>query len=125
MNAAKEILLVEDDRVLRKAVEAALIRSEYRVRVAADGEEALREVRAARPDLILLDLLMPKVNGIEVLRAVRAAEATRDVPVLILSNSSRERDMAQVRALGVVGYFVKADLSLDELTRKVAAALEG
>lgn len=92
---------------------------------AADGEEGLRLVRSERPDLILLDMLMPKLSGLEVLRALRGDEATRRVPVLILSNSSREQDIAEVNSLGVSGYFVKSNLSLQELGELVDRVLEG
>jgi CheY-like chemotaxis protein len=121
----KRILLVEDDRFLRRACEASLRQRGFTVATAADGEEALRSVKAERPDLILLDMLMPKLSGIEVLRALRGDETTRDIRVLVLSNSSREQDMVEVKKLGVAGYFVKADLSLKDLGDKIARLLEG
>lgn len=76
------------------------------------------------PDLILLDLLMPKMTGTEVLKALRAGEATKEIRVLILSNSSREQDVEEIKTLGVSGYFVKADLSLQALGDMVARLLE-
>ncbi|HUP35864.1 MAG TPA: response regulator [Candidatus Limnocylindria bacterium] len=121
---ARRILLVEDDRFLRRACEVSLRQRGFVVTTAADGEEALRQVRAEPPDLILLDLLMPKMTGIEVLKALRAEEATREIRVLILSNSSREQDVEEIKTLGVSGYFVKADLSLQELGDMVARLLE-
>jgi CheY-like chemotaxis protein len=121
---ARRILLVEDDRFLRRACEISLRQRGFVVATAADGEEALRKVRAEPPDLILLDLLMPKMTGTEVLKALRAEEATREIRVLILSNSSREQDVEEIKALGVSGYFVKADLSLQELGDMVARLLE-
>ena len=119
------ILLVEDDRFLRRACEVSLRQRGFSVTLAADGEEALRQVRAERPDLILLDLLMPKMTGIEVLRTLRADPATREIPVLILSNSSREQDFEEIKTLEVSGYFVKATLSLQELGDQVTRLLEG
>jgi len=121
---AGRILLVEDDRFLRRACEVSLRQRGFVVTTAADGEEALRKVRAEVPDLILLDLLMPKMTGTEVLRALRAEEATREIRVLILSNSSREQDVEEIKTLGVSGYFVKADLSLQALGDMVARLLE-
>jgi two-component system, OmpR family, alkaline phosphatase synthesis response regulator PhoP len=120
----RRILLVEDDRFLRRACEVSLRQRGFSVTTAADGEEALRKVRAELPDLILLDLLMPKMTGTEVLKALRAEEATREIRVLILSNSSREQDVEEIKTLGVSGYFVKADLSLQELGDMVARLLE-
>jgi CheY-like chemotaxis protein len=70
-------------------------------------------------DVILLDLLMPKLPGIEVLRALKAQPETREIPVLILSNSSREDDKQQAMQLGAAGYYVKANLSLRELAVQV------
>jgi CheY-like chemotaxis protein len=122
--SARRILLVEDDRFLRRACEVSLRQRGFVVTTAADGEEALRQVRAERPDLILLDLLMPRMTGTEVLKALRAEEATREIRVLILSNSSREQDVEEIKTLGVSGYFVKADLSLQELGDMVARLLE-
>lgn len=121
----KRILLVEDDRFLRRACEASLRQRGLTVTTAADGEEGLRLARSELPDLVLLDMLMPKLSGLEVLRALRGDEATHRVPVLILSNSSREQDIAEVNSLGVSGYFVKSNLSLQELGELVQRVLEG
>src|SRR5437879_4134314 len=89
------------------------------------GEEGLRLARSEQPDLVLLDMLMPKLSGLEVLRALRSDEATRAVKVLILSNSSREQDIAEVSNLGISGYFVKSNLSLQELGELVGRLLAG
>lgn len=118
------ILLVEDDRFLRRSCEASLQRRGYDVMTAVDGEEGWRLAKADPPNLILLDLLMPKMSGIALLRAIRADDRLRGVPVLILSNSSRDEDREQALALGVSGYFIKANLSLRELATQVAAIFE-
>jgi len=123
--AGKRLLLVEDDRFLRRACEASLRQRGYDVLTAADGEEGLRLARAETPDLVLLDLLLPKLSGLEVLRSLRSDAATRELPVLILSNSSREQDVSEITRLGVAGYLVKADLSLKALGDRVARILEG
>jgi len=99
----KRVLVVEDDRFLRRACEASLRRRGLTVLGAGDGEEGLRLARAEAPDLILLDVLMPKLTGLEVLQALRGAEATRSIPVLILSNSSSPRDIEAIAALGADG----------------------
>ncbi|HBH00655.1 MAG TPA: hypothetical protein DDZ42_01860 [Candidatus Rokubacteria bacterium] len=121
----KRILLVEDDRFLRRACEASLRQRGFGVLVATDGEEGLRLARAEHPDLVLLDMLMPKLSGLEVLRALRQDEATRAMRVMILSNSSREQDVAEATALGVVSYLVKSNLSLQQLGTLVEQALGG
>jgi len=123
--SAKKILLVEDDRFLRRACEASLRQRGFTVVPAMDGEEGLRLARSETPDLILLDLLMPRLPGIEVLRALKADAATKGIPVLVLSNSSREQDVAEVMELGAVDYWVKANLSLKELSERVVRLLGG
>jgi len=119
----KRVLVVEDDRFLRRACETSLRQRGLTVLAARDGEEALRLARAEAPDLILLDLLMPNLTGLEVLQALRGAAATRSIPVLILSNSSSPRDVEAIAALGVAGYCVKANLSLQELGDRVTGLL--
>ncbi len=118
------ILIVEDDRFLRRACEGSLRQRGFSVLTAADGEEGLRAAQAEKPDLVLLDMLMPKRSGMEVLRALKADPATRHIRVLILSNSSRDLDMHQVLSLGAVGYLVKANLSLQQLGDQVSRILE-
>jgi CheY-like chemotaxis protein len=121
----KRVLLVEDDRFLRRACEKSLRQQGFTVSTAPDGEEALRAIHADPPDIILLDLLMPKVSGFEVLKDVRSDEKTRSIPVIILTNSSKETDIREIESLGVTGYLVKANLSLEELGSQVKQALEG
>lgn len=120
----KTILVAEDDKYLRRACEVSLKQLGFTVLSAQDGEEALRWIAAQPPDLILLDLLMPKVTGIEVLRGVRSNESTRSIPVLVLTNSSRDQDMKEVRSLGVEGYQIKSNLSLEELGIQVKRLLK-
>ena len=120
----KRILIVEDDRFLRRACEGSLRQRGFSVLTAVDGEEGLRLARTEAPDLILLDMLMPKLSGLDVLRALRAEDRTRAIRVLVLSNSSREQDIQEVQRLGVSGYLVKANLSLRDLGDQVARLLE-
>jgi CheY-like chemotaxis protein len=120
MSATARVLLVEDDKFLRRACEASLRQRGFEVTTANDGEEGLRLAQLAPyADVILLDLLMPKMPGIEVLRALKAQPETEKIPVLILSNSSREDDKHQAMELGAAGYYVKANLSLRELAVQV------
>jgi DNA-binding response OmpR family regulator len=119
----KRILLVEDDRFLRRACEATLRQRGFDVTSATDGEEGLRLAKSAPFDLILLDLLMPKKPGSEVLAELKGTEATRNTPVLILSNSSREEDKGRAVDLGAAGYYVKANLSLKMLADEITTLL--
>ena len=123
--AARRILLAEDDRFLRKAAETALKRHGFAVIAAVDGEEALRLARAEAPDLILLDLIMPKMQGFEVLRALKEDPATAAIPVVILSNLGQDSDVKQALEAGAAGYFVKANLSLQDLVKRVGELASG
>jgi CheY-like chemotaxis protein len=118
------ILVIEDDKFLRKACEVSLTKRGFTVLTAVDGEEGVRQAREGSPDLILLDMLMPKMTGIETLVVLKQDEQTRNIPVVILSNSSIEADVQKASALGAVGYLVKAALSLRELGDRVIGFLE-
>ena len=119
-----KILLIEDDKFLRRACEIGLKKKGFAVCTANDGEEGLQQVQAESPDIILLDMLMPKLNGMETLQALKSDEKTRHIPVVILSNSSIDTDIQKAKSLGAIGYLVKASLSLQELGDKVLAFLE-
>src|SRR5688572_12699410 len=123
--AQKTVLLVEDDRFLRRAAEATLRQSGFTVVTAADGEEALRQAGAARPDIVLLDLIMPKLQGFEVLRRLKDDPATATIPVIVLSNLGQENDVKQAMELGATAYFIKSNLSLQELVEQVRGTLGG
>ena len=119
----RRILVAEDDRFLRKAAEMALKRQGYIVLTAADGEEALRTARSVLPDLILLDLIMPKLNGFDVLQALKKDAPTAHIPVIILSNLGQDRDVQQAMDAGAAAYLIKTDLSLQALVQRVDEAL--
>jgi DNA-binding response OmpR family regulator len=120
---ARRVLLAEDDRFLRRAAEARLRQHGLDVLTAADGEEALRLARAEPLDLVLLDVVMPKLEGFEVLRLLKQDPATARIPVIVLSNLGQERDVSQAMALGAVAFLVKAHLSLQDLVDRVDAVL--
>jgi CheY-like chemotaxis protein len=119
----KTVLLAEDDRFLRRACETKLKQCGFEVRVAVDGDEALALARERAPDLLLLDLLMPRRDGLSVLKALKADEATRGIPVVIISNSSKDLEMQNASDLGAVDYWIKSNLSLQELCDRVQRLL--
>lgn len=119
------ILLIEDDKFLRRACEVGLEKRGLTVLTAVDGEEGIRKAREKKPNLIFLDMLMPKLSGMDTLVELKKDEATRNIPVVILSNSSVDADVKQTRALGAIGYLVKASLSLQELGDRAISFLEG
>lgn len=119
-----KILLIEDDKFLRRACEVGLRKRGFAVITANDGEEGLQKARMETFDLILMDMLMPKLSGMETLEALKKDERTRGVPVVILSNSSLETDMQRATELGAAGYMVKASLSLQELGDHIVSYLK-
>jgi CheY-like chemotaxis protein len=121
MSSPKRILIVEDDRVLRRACEVGLKKRGYEVVTAENGVDGLERALEGGFDLILLDMLMPRMSGIDMLRELRAREQDGPhAPVLILSNSSKVGSRDESDRLGVAGYMVKACLSLDTLGTIVA-----
>jgi CheY-like chemotaxis protein len=109
----ESILLIEDSRLLRKATERVLLKAGYRVVTAADGEEALRIAFATSPDLILLDMLLPKLSGPEVLRALRKNPGTQKTPIIVLSGLS-QANARKLKADGADAYFEKSSLNFDK-----------
>ena len=108
---------------MRRAAESRLRQGGFTVLTAVDGEEALRMTRAERPDLVLLDLIMPKLQGFEVLKMLKEDPATAPIPVIVLSNLGQDEDLKQAMDLGAIAYFIKAHLSLQELVQRVADTL--
>ena len=119
----ERILLAEDDRILRKAGETALRNRGYEVIAAVDGEDALAKAREAPPDLVLLDVMMPKIHGFDVLRGLKGDPRLRDIPVIMLTNLEQASDIKRAADGGAYGYLVKSNLDLEHLAGKVAEAL--
>ena len=121
MSTIHRILLAEDDRFLRKAAETMLKRAGFTVIPAADGEEALRLAREHVPDLMLLDLIMPKMQGFDVLKELKGDEATSGVPVIVLSNLGQDSDVQLARERGAHDYIIKSNIALEQLVERVRA----
>ena len=118
-----KILLVEDSKFLRLATERALVHAGYELSSAGDGDEALRLARERIPDLILLDLLLPKTSGLDVLKALKQDSATKSIPVVVMSGMS-QKNAARLAHDGAVGFLEKSDLELDKGSAKLLAALQ-
>jgi len=108
----KSILLVEDSRFLRRANERILAKAGYSVTTAADGEEAVQLARTTTPDLVLLDMLLPKLGGPEVLRTLRNDPATANIPIVVLSSLPQINEQ-KLKGEGATAYFEKSRLDLD------------
>jgi DNA-binding response OmpR family regulator len=121
---AKKILIADDEKFINRAYSDTLQRAGYEVIVALNGEEALEKITKEKPDLILLDLIMPKMNGFEVLKKVKSHLKLKDIPVLVLSNLSQETDEAELKRLGAVDFLVKSDISLEELLTRIKQFFE-
>ena len=115
------ILLVEDDPFLSSILQLKLEKENFQVIRATDGEEALKFLidQKLKPTLMLLDLILPKKNGFEVLETIRQDPLLEKLPVIIISNLGQPSDIERGKALGVIDYFVKARLSIDELVQKI------
>lgn len=113
------ILIVEDEVKLVKAIEAQLIKSGFVVHIAVDGQEALDFCKYHTPDFILLDLLLPKVHGLEFLKKIREKPLLKNVPVMILTNLTDDNVMVEAKKLGVVGYLIKSNVKLAAIVEEI------
>ncbi len=118
-----KIVVADDDRMFRKAAETTLRRQGYAVTTASDGEEALQLIRAELPDIIVLDLIMPKLQGFDVLQVLKQDSLTAAIPVIVLSSLTQEQDKQEALDLGAVAYFNKVTFSLGELVKQVETTL--
>jgi CheY-like chemotaxis protein len=117
------ILLVEDGKFLRLATGRALAHAGYEVSSAADGEEALRMAREKLPDLIVLDMLLPKLSGPDVLMALKKDPLTKEIPVVVMTGLS-QKNAARLQRDGAFEFLEKSDLELDKGSEKLLTALK-
>jgi len=117
--AKKTIVIVEDESVLLKALNIELLNAGFEVLVAADGKSGLNLIKANKPDLVLLDLLLPKMDGYAVLTALKKDSKVKNIPVIILSNFGEPENIKKAMGLGAVDYFVKSSTDLGEVVKKI------
>jgi len=115
----KKILLIEDEPTLQKTIGEVLKKENYEVLSALDGKTGLDLIQKEKPDLILLDLILPKMNGFEVLEELKSKEETKNIPVIILTNLERNEDINRALELGATTYLVKANYDLKDIVKKV------
>lgn len=108
----KKILVIDDDQFFAKAIHSAMDTSKYEVITALDGDEGLKQVEKSTPDVILLDIMMPKMNGLEFLKQLNNKYGSNKIPVLITSNLSSMEKISEGVELGVRGYIIKSDESI-------------
>jgi len=119
----KKILFVEDETALQKAFGTILKDKGYEVISAFDGETGLKLAKEEKPNLILLDLILPKAHGFEVLKKLKEEKETQQIPVIILTNLEDMENVGKALELGAMSYLIKAKYSLEEVLEKIKKAL--
>ncbi len=121
----KKILLVEDDILIREMYESELIRSGYKVVACSSGEDGIKALQQGHFDLALLDVMLPGINGLEVLNQIKQNPLTKDIKVVLLTNLGQEAIKKKGFDLGVVGYLIKSANTPDQFIKEVKGYLEG
>lgn len=115
----KKILIAEDDTFLANAYKIRLLKAGFDIKIAGDGSELLDILNDFTPDIILLDLVMPKMDGFSALHKIKENEDVKNIPVLITSNLGQAEDIKRGMSMGATDYIVKSDLSLEDLVEKI------
>lgn len=119
----KKILVIDDDQFFSKTLEAALPAGKYTLISAEDGEMGLEKLKNEKPDLIILDLMMPKLDGTAFLKKLQDSTDLPKVPVLVSSNLSSVKKISDVMSMGAVGYVIKSDESLQSIVQDIERVL--
>ncbi|HDQ16845.1 MAG TPA: response regulator [Candidatus Vogelbacteria bacterium] len=115
----KIVLIVEDDEFLRSLTAKRLEKESLEVMIAVDGENAMKVLSENKPDIILLDLLLPGLNGFEVLEKIKKDDSLKDIPVVVFSNLGQKEDLEKAKNLGANDYLIKANFTLDDVIAKI------
>lgn len=118
-NQPMTILVIEDDQFLRDLITHKIVEEGYYALEAVDGEEGINKAASSQPQLILLDIILPGMDGFEVLRLLKQKPETKKIPVIVLSNLGQEDDVERARALGAKDYLVKAQFTPAEIIEKI------
>lgn len=116
---AKKILLIEDEEIMIGLLQKKLTNEGYEVSVARDGEEGLKAMREVRPDLVLLDIIMPKMGGFEVMEEMGKDKNLKDIPVIVISNSGQPVEIDKAQRLGAKDWLIKTEFDPQEVLNKV------
>lgn len=120
----KKIVLVEDEVNLRTIMRDVLESKGFNVVTTSNGEEAVVRIKKELPALVLLDIILPKKNGFEVLEELKSDSNTKDIPVMLLTNLSQPHDIQKALDLGATTYLVKSEYQLEDIVRKIEDALD-
>jgi DNA-binding response OmpR family regulator len=115
----KTILVIEDDRFLRELMSQKLIKEGFKTSQAVDGEEGFKKIKEEKPGLVLLDLILPGIDGFEVLTRVKADPEIANTPIIILSNLGQREDVERGMKLGATDYLIKAHFTPGEIIEKI------
>ncbi|HDZ54226.1 MAG TPA: response regulator [Candidatus Nealsonbacteria bacterium] len=118
------ILVIEDDKFLRELIVQKLIKENYKVSEAVDGEQGIKKIKEEKPDLVLLDLILPGIDGFEVLSKMREDSNLSSIPVIILSNLGQKEDVERGLKLGAIDYLIKAHFTPGEIIEKIKNVLK-
>ena len=118
-----KILIVEDDPLMARMYQKTFTFEQYEVEVANDGEAGLEKAKTTNPNMILLDIMMPKMNGFEVLERLKSDTTTKNVPVVMLTNLAGEQDAEKALAMGAVKYFIKSEYDPKQIVDMVKQIL--
>lgn len=119
----KKILIVEDDNFVAEVYSTKLLEMGHEVQIAQNGEEGLMKLKQDKPDLILLDILMPIMGGIEMLEELKKKEEWKNIPIILLTNVGERESIQKVRSLGVQDYLIKSHFTPAEVIEKIESAL--
>jgi DNA-binding response OmpR family regulator len=119
----KKILIIEDDDMLRGLITQRLTKEDYKISQAIDGISGLKAIREEKPDLVLLDIILPGMNGFEVLENAKKDPIISGIPIAILSNLSQQEDKDKALGLGAVDYFIKVNFTSEEILEKIKSIL--
>lgn len=123
MRGTKKIIFIEGDQIMINAIKAQLEEENFEILVAMDGESGVNIVTKEKPDLVVLDLVLPKMHGLDVLEVLKKDTETSGIPVLILTNLGQTEDIKKGLKLGASDYYVKSDTSLDKIDEKIKELL--
>jgi len=120
----KKIIIIEDEAVLLELLKEKLIQDGYQVITAMDGQEGLDKIKEETPDLILLDIVMPKKGGFEVMEELNQDDKLKNIPVIIISNSGQPVELSRIKKLGAVDWLIKTDFNPQEVASKIEKYLK-
>lgn len=115
----KKILIIEDEKIIFELLQKKLTQEGYETTIARDGEEGLKKLRETRPDLVLLDIIMPKMGGFDVMKEIKKDRELARIPIIIISNSGQPVEIDEAQRLGAKDWLIKTEFDPQEVIEKV------